>query len=145
MKLSEGFSLVEILIVIAILAILGTITYIQYYGINSRARDSARRSDIYEISTALEVNKTPQGYVSLQGNQFSSFQWQDSQGNVYCIASGTPVSPSVSSAWGGSCPSGFMTVAPGTPPGNFTAWKICTFLENPSEGEANIFCKTSRQ
>lgn len=142
---NSGFTLVELVVVLTILAILGTIGLLQYRGVTSRARDSARKADVYEISTALEVNKTPQGYISLQGNQFSSFQWQDSQGNVYCIASGSPSDPVASVAWGSSCPSGFVVAAPGAPPGSFTAWKVCTFLENPGQGNSNIFCKTSRQ
>lgn len=141
----QGFTLVELLVVIVILAILATITMVGYYQINSKVRDSARRADVHEISTALEVNKTAEGYVSLQGSQFSSFQWADPQGRAYCIASGSPADPVNTVAWGDSCPAGFTVVAPGVPSGNFSAWKICTFLENPGSGNPNVFCKSSRQ
>lgn len=139
----KGFTLVELMIVMVILATLTMIGVVQYYGINSRARDSARRADIHEISTALEVNKKSNGYTSLESSQFSSFQWQDPQGNVYCISTGNPADP-ISSAWGSSCPSGYVAVTPGAPATSFLNWKVCSFLENAVSG-ANIFCKTSRQ
>lgn len=145
LKNDEGLTLIELLIVIAILAILATVATVYYVGINSKARDSARRADLYEISTALEVNKTLTGYVPLQVSQFSSFQWSDPLGNAYCIATGIPDDPSVGSVWGSSCPSGYSVIAPGVPSGSFTAWKVCTFLEKPGSGSSNVFCKTSRQ
>lgn len=138
-----GFTLVELLVVMAILAILSTLAVVQYWGINARARDSARRADIYEVATALEVNRTPEGYIPLQVNQFSSFQWIDPSGNVYCIASGNPADPTDTSAWGDSCPAGFDVVEVGVPAGGVLNWKLCTFLEFPTQ--ANVFCKSSSQ
>lgn len=137
-KNSFGFTLVELLVVIAILAILSVVGAVQYYGINARARDSARKEDMYAITTALEVNKTAQGYTSLQESQFSSFQWADPKGNVYCIAAGSPTNPT--GVWNGTCPSGFVAVAPGVPVGVFGSWKVCASLEN-----SGVFCRTSRQ
>lgn len=142
---SKGFTIVEILVVIVILAILATLGVVQYWGINARARDSARRADMYEIATALEVNKTVSGYSPLQGSQFSSFQWVDPLGNVYCIGVGGQADPSNTTSWGSSCPAGFEVVAPGVPAGSVSNWKLCTFLENPGSGNPNVFCKTSRQ
>lgn len=146
LKDNSGFTLIEILVVIVILAILSTLAIVQYYGINAKARDSARRADVYEIATALEVNKVPEGYVPLQVNQFSFFQWVDPAGNVYCIASGNPANPSETAAWGNSCPVGFSVVAVGVPSGGGVLnWKLCTFLEKPDSGGSNVFCRSSRQ
>lgn len=141
----HGFTLIELLVVISILMILATLDIVQYIGINQKAQDSARRSDLYEVSTALEVNKTPDGYIPLQANQFSSFQWKDPSGDAYCITTGVPADPIAASSWGNSCPSGFMAVNPGVPTGIFSNWKVCTFLENPGSGVSPVFCKTSRQ
>jgi len=132
-------------VVVTILAVLATITVLQYAGINKRARDSARRSDIYEISTALEVNKTQQGYQPLAIDQFSSFQWIGPVGDVYCIVPGLPTDPLLEASWEGVCPGGFEPVAPGAPSGFFATWKVCTFLENPNPGQPHVFCKTSSQ
>lgn len=140
-----GFTLVELLVVISILAILATVGAIQYIGLNAKARDSARRADLYAITTALEVYKTPEMYNSLQPGQFSSFQWTDPKGDSYCIASGMPSDPVDTSSWGNTCPAGFTAVAPGVPSGSFTSWKVCTFLENPESGNPNVFCRSSSQ
>lgn len=143
--MAKGFSLVEILVVITILTILVTIGIVQYNGINAKARDSARRSDIYQVSTALEVNKKISNYIPLQVNQFSSFQWSDPKGNSYCFGIGNPPTPAVSEEWGNTCPSGFVSVTPGVPGTDFIAWKICTFLEKPDNPSAHVFCKTNGQ
>lgn len=139
-----GFTLIELLVVISILAILATVAVVQYTGINSKARDSARRADIYAIATALEVNKIRETYSPLQQHQFSSFQWLDPKGDAYCIAAGNPADPP-DVYWGNSCPAGFLNVAPGIPSGTFLAWKVCTFLENPQSGQPNVFCSSHRQ
>src|SRR3989344_7666267 len=116
----SGFTLIELLVVIVILAILTTLGIVQYNGINMKARDSARRADLHEIASALEINKTPQGYISLQVDQFSSLQWFGPSGDAYCIASGSPADPVNSSSWGNNCPAGFATVAPEMPAASFT-------------------------
>lgn len=142
---ANGFTLVELLVVIAILAIFATIGTVYYVGINAKVRDSARMANLYTISTALEVNKRPDTYKPLLQSQFSSFQWLDPIGDVYCIATGTPLDPVNTSPWGSTCPVGFGAVAPGEPSSNFTTWKVCTFLENPEPPLTNVFCKTHRQ
>lgn len=137
--------MVELLVVIVILAILVTLGVVQYWGINSRARDSARRADIYEISIALEAHKLQQSYTPLAVSQFSSFQWADPSGDAYCISTGNPADPANTSAWGTTCPSGFDEVAPGVPAETFNSWKVCTFLELPAPPTANVFCRSSSQ
>ncbi|MDD2871020.1 MAG: InlB B-repeat-containing protein [Candidatus Gracilibacteria bacterium] len=51
----KAFTLVELIIVIAILAILGTIAFISLQGYSTQARDSARISDMSSIVTSLEL------------------------------------------------------------------------------------------
>ncbi len=142
---NRGFTVVELLIVISILAILTTIGVIHYQGLNKRARDSARRGDIHQIAIALEVNKNPDGYTPLQQQQFSSFQWRDPLGNAYCIAVGNPPDPISNLAWGDNCPSGYGLVVPGAPAEIFSSWKVCSFLENQTDTGQKIFCRSSAQ
>jgi len=50
-----GFTIVELLIVIVVIGILAAITIVAYNGIQQRARDAQRQSDISTIKKALEV------------------------------------------------------------------------------------------
>ncbi len=51
-----GFTLVELIIVITILAILGTIGFLALGGYSSKARDSARVGDIATVSKSLDLS-----------------------------------------------------------------------------------------
>ena len=51
----KGFTIVELLIVIVVIAILAAITVVAYNGIQQRARDSQRKNDIATIVKAAEV------------------------------------------------------------------------------------------
>lgn len=53
-KRSNGFSLIEVIVVISIIAILATIVVIAYSGFGKRTRDSERMSDVAEIKIGLE-------------------------------------------------------------------------------------------
>ena len=54
-KSSSGFTIVELLIVIVVIAILAAITIVAYNGIQSRARDAQRAQDGKTIAKALEL------------------------------------------------------------------------------------------
>jgi len=58
-----GFTLVELIVVITILVILGTIAFIQLGGFASSARDSARVSDMNSIMQGLELVLVKNGVV----------------------------------------------------------------------------------
>jgi prepilin-type N-terminal cleavage/methylation domain-containing protein len=56
MKLKHtGYTIVELLIVIVVIGILATITLVAYNGVQNRARDTIRISDLTAIADALEV------------------------------------------------------------------------------------------
>lgn len=142
----KGFTLVELMIVVALIVILSTIGAVIYINVLKNARDSIRKADISAISKALEVNRTTNGYIPLQVSQFSKYSASDSSGNAYCIASGFPFTPEVIAPWGTNCPSGFAHVAPGIPTGTFIAWKVCAFLETPEPGlTTHAYCITQSQ
>lgn len=52
----SGFTLVELVVVITILAILATIGFISTGRYSSRARDSERLEDVASISKSLDVS-----------------------------------------------------------------------------------------
>ncbi len=56
-----GFTIVELLIVIVVIAILAAITIVAYNGIQQRGKDSARKSDLATISKALKLYQIDEG------------------------------------------------------------------------------------
>jgi general secretion pathway protein G len=50
-----GFTIVELLIVIVVIAILAAITIVAFNGIQARARDAQRQNDVKSITKALEL------------------------------------------------------------------------------------------
>jgi len=51
----NGFTLIELIVVVTIIAVLTVIGVISYSGTNSRARDSRRMADLEKIRIALEL------------------------------------------------------------------------------------------
>lgn len=54
-KRQQGFTIVELLIVIVIIGILAGLVVTQFLGANQQARDSERKTDINSIASQLEV------------------------------------------------------------------------------------------
>ena len=54
-KSTRGFTLVEIIIVVVVIAILAGITIMAYNGVQAKTRDSKRKADIAAIIKALEL------------------------------------------------------------------------------------------
>lgn len=54
-KFLDGFTLVELLVVIAVLGILVTIGLTSFTSAQARGRDTKRKSDLKQISNALEI------------------------------------------------------------------------------------------
>ncbi|MDD2916733.1 MAG: type II secretion system protein, partial [Candidatus Gracilibacteria bacterium] len=61
----QGFTLIELIVVITVLIILGTIAFIQLGGFTGVARDSARVSDIANITEGLAFALVKNGVVPM--------------------------------------------------------------------------------
>lgn len=57
-----GFTLIEILVVISIIAVIITIAIVSYTTINKQSRDAKRKSDLEQIRSALEMYRSDNGY-----------------------------------------------------------------------------------
>lgn len=85
-----AFTLIEILIAVAIIAIIIAVVAPNFIGIRQRARDTRRKSDVGQIQKAIELYKADQnpplypadGFMDSLCNQCWS-QYPDCAGNVY--------------------------------------------------------------
>ncbi|EKD66711.1 MAG: hypothetical protein ACD_49C00020G0001, partial [uncultured bacterium (gcode 4)] len=58
----KWFTLVELIVVISILAILGTIAFLSFWWFSSKARDWSRISDTMSLSKWIELYSVKSGY-----------------------------------------------------------------------------------
>lgn len=61
LKNQNGFTLVELLIVIAIIGILSTLLTANFIGVRQRSRDSQRKADLRQMQSALELYRADSG------------------------------------------------------------------------------------
>ncbi len=87
-----GFTLVELLIVIVVIAILAAISVVAYNGIQTRAHNTVLQSDLRNASTQLELDNATDGIyplgptvpANLKTSANNAFQYT-SDGTSYCI------------------------------------------------------------
>lgn len=71
---SKGFTIVELLIVIVVIGILATLVLVTFTGIQKKARDSQRQTDIQAVNSQVAAFYTNYGfYPTLADLQSSSF------------------------------------------------------------------------
>lgn len=77
-KKQIGFTIVELLIVIVVIAILATITISAYNGTQARARDNLRTTAVASIVDALEVYKQENGQYPAATPNPGASSWETS-------------------------------------------------------------------
>lgn len=78
-KNQRGFTLIELMVVIAVIGILAGIALVSLTGVQRRARDAQRLSDIRQIRTALETFKARnERYPTLFCNDPGDGGWNNS-------------------------------------------------------------------
>lgn len=143
----KGFTLVELLVVITILAILATIGFTIFTGTQQTARDAKRKADIDSIATAMEVN-----YGKFSAGQYAGLCQSTAAPAYDCtqwFSGGLPTDPKAGNGvrycWvaNGKCNNtqGTPLDVNGQPPPNTSPWVICATLENATDP----YCRQNRQ
>lgn len=99
-KQNKGFTLIEILIVVAIIAILASIVLVGLGPTQSLGRDARRLSDLHEVQNGLELyyNKNGQYPVLVSGGAWSTLGTALTGANVGVSA--VPSDPQSSKSYG---------------------------------------------
>jgi len=137
----KGFTLVELLVVISIIALLSTIAVVSLGSARAKARDTARIADMKQVSTALEQYYADQGGYPPVAIVGTSIVIGDANHKVLCSLN-TAGGSSFNTA--ANCPAAstttYMGNIPAYPtPGLSTDAITCTASTTP---DAN-FCYTS--
>ena len=153
----KGFTLVELLVVVSIIAILSVIGLAIFGNIQKGARDARRKTDVDSIAQAMEINygKDIAGqYKGLLDNMFSSgtIPKDPVSTNVapettcpgvckYCMKEGG------SAPTGAACATSDAPVAAGAPSGGGTNtyWVVCTNLEAAPPNQLTFYCRGNQQ
>lgn len=121
----KGFTIVELLIVIVVIAILAAITIVAINGIQSKARDTAKYADAKAIIKALELYKVKNGAYPLMsgtnvtgtaicGSHNNGYSYSDATDNTWLrdlVADG--IVSKVPAAPGNNCTSFYRYLSPG--------------------------------
>ena len=88
---SRGFTIVELLIVIVVIAILAAITIVAFNGIQGRAYDTSVRSDLLQIGKKAEMHKIDNGAYPMGDAQLATIGFKiDKQayGHIWALTAG---------------------------------------------------------
>jgi prepilin-type N-terminal cleavage/methylation domain-containing protein len=160
----NGFTLIELMIAIAIVAILATVGFTVYSNTQAAARDAKRRQDIDAIAAAIEGKRVPgtSTYLPVADTDFNGGsvptdpkKTASTNPQEYCIvtyapAGAPPLPPTIADSTvftKSSCANTISATPPAsaiitntTPVAGTKTWKICAFLE---QGTNAIYCRNS--
>ena len=160
-KYSNGFTLIELMVAIAIVAILAVVGLVVYSNLQRQARDARRTQDLSAVANALEANKNPGEivYQPLTAAEFAGGAVPTDPRptvSVYCIWGNSSVPPTVpltqttiAADWTTHTACGAVggasynaAIGAGIPPAAtaLTSWTVCAALE----GTTGITCKQNK-
>jgi prepilin-type N-terminal cleavage/methylation domain-containing protein len=126
----KGFTLLELLISISIIAVITVIGIVSYSSINRRSRDVKRKSDIEQIKSALEMFRSDNKYYPNVGNG----SWTSAD-NLSSNLADTYMSATPSSSY-------YFKTKNQQIDGNYYGYCVCACLEEDTCGGGNVVLNT---
>ena len=122
MKLRFGFTLIEILVVISIIAILAGVGLATFSGAQKKSRDAKRKADLETIRSALEMYRADNGEYPLRIDETSG--WEISNDGD----------------WLENLPSNYLSIKPLDPkhPVGFYRYGACKYTPNPPQTDYKL-------
>lgn len=153
----KGFTIIELLIVIAIIVILAGLVLTNVQGAQSKARDSQRLSDINSMFTALEAqhgddNFYPEEFTALDGAEEGALNDPRGGDTVEMIdtsslatddQAGARAAVIAAATGDAEGESGYAYAPFGCADGECTGYAIGTYTENPQDDGNNYYVKVS--
>jgi len=112
-RTKTGFTFIEILVVITIIALLSTAAIVSYRSAQTKARDNKRKSDLEQVRAALEMYRSDEG-IYPAGN------WSTMTGTLTGYMNDVPTDPREYS---------YYYTRPTT-----TSYQLCAYFENEGNG-----------
>lgn len=82
-KRRTGYTIVELLIVIVIIAILASITVVAYNGVQRRAKDTARYADLVQVDRLIQLYRVQNDSYPIPAGGMVA-------GKIYCVGTNFP-------------------------------------------------------
>jgi prepilin-type N-terminal cleavage/methylation domain-containing protein len=146
-KKSKGFTIVELLIVIVVIAILATLVIVTFTGIQKKARDSQRQTDVTAVASHLEAFYANNGYyptlADLQSSSFVSGNLKGLDPQALVSPEGDAISGTAGDGTSGWAYGYTTTGCTATDPSSTTNECTAFTLTANQEGSSTAFTKSS--
>ena len=90
LAVQKGFTIVELLIVIVVIAILAAITIVSYNGVQNRAKSTAAYSLATSVNKAVEINLAEKGTYPTIADLTASTALARIDTNAFTVSAATP-------------------------------------------------------
>lgn len=145
-KSQQGFTIIELLIVIAIIAILAGLVLNNFQGAQARARDTQRVTDVNNMHTKLEEfynekNHYPQTFTAADFPGVDAESLNDPNGTTVSLAAPVANAGALSDASPGSDGANYVYTPFDCADSECSGYQVKTYIERPNDTTSDPYIK----